>query len=46
MVAAGSEHPHQKRFTLIRDNNIVGENNGGQQSRMITLNGDNYFIWK
>ena len=47
MVAAQSELPHQKRFTLICDNYIFwGKTMESNTSRMITLNGVNYVIWK
>ena len=47
MVAAQSELPHQKRFTLICDNYIfLGKTMEVNTSRMITLNVVNYAIWK
>ena len=47
MVASQSELQHQKRFTLICDNNILGgETMEANTSRMVTLNGVNYIIWK
>ena len=47
MVAAQSELPHQKRFTLICDNYIfLGKTMEAITGRMVTLNGVNYAIWK
>ena len=47
MIAAQSELPHQKRFTLICDNYIfLGKTMEANTSRMVTLNGVNYAIWK
>ena len=47
MVAAQSELPHQKKFTLTCDNYIfLGKIMKANTSRIVTLNGVNYVIWK